>query len=68
MTVNELIERLEKVDPTLEVAVCVSTLVEGAVHGRVDDESDIDHYAFTLREVDGENVKKERLVISGYEY
>lgn len=53
MTVKELIERLEKVDPTLEVAVCVSTLAEGVVHGRVDDESDIDHYAFTLREVNG---------------
>ena len=39
-----------------------------AVHGRVDDESDVDNYSFTLKETDGKDTKKERLVISGYEY
>ena len=75
MTVKELKALLDSVPDDLEVVACVSTLMEGAVHGRVDDDDDVSVCTLRMKEVSYEGggtttsyVEKPYLVISGYEY
>jgi len=67
MTVKELIHILNNIDPNMEVAVSVSTLLEGGVLGRVDDDMDVSVEDIILTNDKGVREKKERLVIFGYE-
>ena len=67
MTVKELINILNNIDPNLEVAVSVTTLLEGGVLGRVDDDMDVSVVDTFLKNDKGVQEKKERLVIFGYE-
>lgn len=67
MTVRELINILNNNDPDMEVAVSVSTLMEGGVLGSVYDENDVDVVDTFLENDKGVRERKERLVIFGYE-
>ena len=67
MTVKELIHILNNNDPNMEVAVSVSTLLEGGVLGRVDDDMDVSVVDTSIKNDKGVQEKKERLVIFGYE-
>ena len=67
MTVKELIDILNNNDPDMEVAVSVSTLLEGGVLGRVDDDMDVSVVDTFLKNDKGVREKKEILVIFGYE-
>jgi hypothetical protein len=67
MKVKELIDILNNNDPDMEVVVNVSTHLEWGVTRRVYDDTDVSVVDTFLKNDQGVQERKERLVIFGYE-